>query len=203
MSEQRFHAEAVPAVQDAQDLKRLAVDLAVFAQHLQEQNERAVQHVDRSADELHRAALGMGAGAQELAQQLIGVVQNQAHEAIGRGVEQAFGGAGAQLRESVELAQRAAKALEDQRKALERSQQILLYKAVLALMVGSILAVGGSWYYIQKSMREIQRADFARDIVEATRSGALTRCDGALCARVGGKRAGPKGEYVLLEDPKK
>lgn len=187
-------------MQDAQDLKRLAADLAVFAQHLQEQSERAVQHVDRSADELHRAALGMGAGAQELAQQLVGAVQNQARDAIGRGAEQSFGPIGAQLRESAEVATRAAKAIEDQRKVLERSQQHLIYKATLALVVGSAIAVAGSWYFIEKSMREIQRAKFGRDILEATRSGALTRCDGALCARVG-KRFGSKGEYVLLEDP--
>lgn len=185
-------------MQDAQDLKRLAADLAVFAQHLQEQSERAVQHVDRSADELHRAALGMGAGAQELAEQLMGVVQGQAREAITRGAEQSIGPISAQLRESAEVAIRAAKAIEDQRKALERAQQHLIYKATLALVVGSAIAVGGSWYFINKSMREIQRARFGQDIVQATKSGALTRCDGALCVKAG-KRFGAKGEYVLVE----
>jgi hypothetical protein len=185
-------------VQDAQDLKRLAADLAVFAQHLQEQSERAVQHVDRSADELHRAAMGMGAGAQELAEQLVGAVQGQARDAIGRAVEQSFGPIGAQLRESAEVATRASKALEDQRQGLERAQQMLIYKATLALVVGSAVAVGGSWFFISKSMREIQRAKFGRDIMEATRTGALTRCDGELCVRAG-KRFGSKGEYVLIE----
>ncbi|MGO1069084.1 hypothetical protein [Lysobacter sp. CA199] len=189
-------------MQDAQDLKRLAADLAVFAQHLQEQSERAVQHVDRSADELHRAALGMGAGAQELATQLVDAVRGQAQEAIGRGAMQAFGPIGAQLRESAEVATRAAKALEDQRKALERAQQILIYKGTLALLVASAIAVGGSWFFISKSMDEIRRAKFGRDLIEATRSGALTRCDGQLCVRAG-ERFGSKGDYVLIEQEKK
>ncbi|MGH8082636.1 MAG: hypothetical protein ACREP7_18815, partial [Lysobacter sp.] len=163
------------------------------------QSERAVQHVDRSADELHRAALGMGAGAQELAQQLVDAVQSQAREAIGRGAEQSFGTIGAQLRESADVAVRAAKAIEDQRKGLERSQQHLIYKAVLALVVGSAIAVGGSAFYISKATNEIRRANFGKDIMEATKSGALTRCDGALCVRAG-KRFGSKGEYVLVEE---
>jgi len=187
-------------VQDAQDLKRLAADLAVFAQHMQEQSERAVQHVDRSADELHRTAQGMGAGAQELTHQLINAVQNQTREAIGRGVDQTFGPIGTQLRESAELAERAAKAIEEQHIGLLRSQQGLIYKGVAALLVGSILAVGSSWYFMRKSMREIERAQFAKDILHATQSGALTRCGEALCARAG-KTYGAKGEYVLLEPP--
>lgn len=185
-------------MQDAQDLKRLAADLAVFAQHMQEQSERAVQHVDRSADELHRAAMGMGAGAQELAQQLVGAVQTQAREAIGRGVDQTFGPVASQLRESAETAERAAKALEEQHIGLLRSQQGLIYKGVLALLVGSALAVGSSYYFMRKSMREIERAQFAKDILQATQSGALTRCGDALCVRAG-KPYGSKGEYVLVE----
>ncbi|MBX9403374.1 hypothetical protein K4L06_18835 [Lysobacter sp. BMK333-48F3] len=186
-------------MQDAQDLKRLAADLAIFAQHLQEQSERAVQHVDRSADELQRTAQGMGAGAELLGQQIAQAVRAQTQEAIGRGAEQTFAPIGAQLRESAETAQRAAQALEEQRKSLLRSQQHLLYKGVVALLVGSVLAVGASVYFARKSMREIERAKFGADILEASRTGALTRCDGKLCARVG-KRWGTKGDYVLLEE---
>lgn len=186
-------------MQDAQDLKRLAADLAVFAQHLQEQSERAVQHVDRSADELQRTAQGMGAGAELLAQQIAQIVRGEAQDAIGRGAEQTFGPIGAQLRESAETAQRAAKALEDQRQSLLRSQRHLLYKSAIALLVGSVLAVGASVYFARKSMREIERAKFGADILEASRNGTLTRCDGKLCARVG-KRWGAKGEYALLEE---
>ena len=186
-------------MQDAQDLKRLAADLAIFAQHLQEQSERAVQHVDRSADELQRTAQGMGAGAELLGQQIAQAVRAQTQEAIGRGAEQTFAPIGAQLRESAETAQRAAQALEEQRKSLLRSQQHLLYKGVVALLVGSVLAVGASVYFARKSMREIERAKFGADILEASRTGALTRCDGKLCARIG-KRWGAKGDYVLLEE---
>lgn len=185
-------------MQDAQDLKRLAADLAVFAQHLQDQSERAVQHVDRSAEELHRAAQGMGADAQQLAQQIVNAVQAQAQEAVGRGAELAFGAIGTQLRDSAEVATRAAQALDEQRKKIERAQQNLIYKSAVALLIGSLLAVGGSWYFARKSLRLIERAEFGAEILDATKAGTLTRCDGKLCARAG-KRFGAKGEYVLIE----
>lgn len=187
-------------MQDAQDLKRLAADLAMFAQHLQEQNERAVQHVDRSADELQRTAMDMGAGAQQMAVQIVEVLQAQARDAVARGADQAFASLGSQLRDSADQAQRAASALEEQNKALAKAQQGLVFKATGVLVLGSLLVIGATTYYARKSLQEVERARFAKEILEATRSGAITRCGDQLCVRAG-KPYGTKGDYVLVVDP--
>ena len=42
---------------------------------------------------------------------------------------------------------------------------------------------------------------FGEDILEATRNGSITRCGEALCVKAGAdaRRAGPGGEYLLLD----
>lgn len=61
----------------------------------------------------------------------------------------------------------------------------MLWKATAALLLGAVLAVGSSAFIAWRSLQQFKRADFAEDVLEATRSGAITRCGEALCARVG------------------
>jgi len=73
----------------------------------------------------------------------------------------------------------------------------------MALLIGSLLAAGGTAWIAHRSMQEIAQADFGKDILQATRDGSITRCGVSLCVRIGKKPRyyGKEGEYVLLQDP--
>src|SRR3546814_2586095 len=104
-----------------------------------------------------------------------------------------------QLQTGIQAAQRAALDMDEQCKRLARMQGGLVWKALVALTIGSLLAAGGSGYIAWKSMHEVRRAEFGQDILQATQSGVLTRCGDALCAKVGEQamRYGSNEEYVL------
>src|SRR3546814_6324153 len=85
-----------------------------------------------------------------------------------------------QLQTGIQAAQRAALDMDEQCKRLARMQGGLVWKALVALTIGSLLAAGGSGYIAWKSMHEVRRAEFGQDILQATQSGVLTRCGDAL-----------------------
>src|SRR3546814_1215764 len=90
--------------------------------------------------------------------------------------------------------------MDEQGKRLARMQGGLVWKPLVALTIGSLLAAGRSGYIAWKSMHEVRRAEFGQDILQATHTGVLTRCGDALCAKVGEQalRYGSHEEYVLL-----
>src|SRR3546814_3334982 len=94
---------------------------------------------------------------------------------VTQGTAQALGELDSQLQTGIQAAQRAALDMDEQRKRLVRMQGGLVWKALVALTIGSLLAAGGSGYIAWKSMHEVRRAEFGQDILQATQSGVLTR----------------------------
>jgi hypothetical protein len=78
---------------------------------------------------------------------------------------------------------------------------MLVWKGLGALIVGSLLAVGGSGYFAWKGMRQIEQAQFGADILRATQNGRLTRCGKDLCVKLGKHPRHYDGNYVLLQQP--
>ncbi|MEP7185209.1 MAG: hypothetical protein ABI767_05160, partial [Rhodanobacter sp.] len=130
--------------------------------------------------------------------QLIGT---GAQQSIVQGTQQATSQVRQQLERTASNAQAAAQAMEREARLLTGARRSLIWNGLLALLVGSLLAAGGAAWIAQKSMQEVAQAHFAKDILEATQSGAITRCGDTLCIRVGKKpkRFGAQGEYVLLK----
>lgn len=86
---------------------------------------------------------------------------------------------------------------------LTAAQGALVWKGLIALGIGSLLAALGCGFYAWHTLREVRQAEFSRDILRATQTGVLVPCgEGALCIKVGAKprRAGEKGEYMVLVD---
>jgi len=181
-------------------LKQSLLKLATIANQLDTRSAQAVQRVEASTDSLDQGMHRLESGATRLASEGLQVIREQARQAVAQGTAQALGEFDKQLQAGIQIAQRAALDMDEQRKRLARAQGGLVWKAMVALTIGSLLAAGGSGYIAWKSMQEIRRAEFGQDILQATRSGMLTRCGDALCAKVDGqaKRYGSDEEYVLL-----
>lgn len=187
---------------DLDALKQSLIKLATIANQLDVRSAQAVQQVEASTGTLDQGARRLESGAAQFAAQALQLIGDQARQAVAQGATQALDGFNTQLQTGARTAQWAAEGMEEQRKRLDRVQNGLVWKGLIALTVGSLLAAGGSGYIAWKSMREVRRADFGQDILQATQAGVLTRCGESLCAKVGKQAAryGEGGEYVLLAE---
>ena len=191
-----------PGQQEELDaLKQSLIKLATIANQLDARSARAVERVEASTDSLDQGMHRLESGATRVAGEALQMVGQQARQTIAQGTAQAMGELDRQLQAGIQAAQQAALEMDTQRKRLARAQRGLVGTALAALTIGSLLAAGGSGYIAWNSMQEVRRAGFGQDILQATRSGALTRCGDALCAKVGEQavRYGSNREYVLLE----
>ena len=186
------------------EVKQLLVKLAAIANQLDARNAAAVQRIESSASALDQGRQRFNVGVEQFVGQAVRLVGEQAHDVVVQGTGQAVHQFNAELQQSAAGAKSSAEMMREQHKVLARTQSLLVWKGLIALTVGSLLAAGGSSYLVWKNMRELERAEFGADILHATQSGSLTRCgkDNALCVKVGKtpKRAGTQGEYLILED---
>src|SRR3546814_18878201 len=106
-----------------------------------------------------------------VASEALQVSREQARRAVTQGTAQALGELDAQLYAGIQGEQRAELDMDEQRKSLVRMQGGLVWKALVALTNGWLLAAGGSGYIERTSLPDVQRAEFGQDIVRATKSG--------------------------------
>lgn len=186
---------------DVEEAKQTLVKLMAIADRLDARNLKTAQQLEAALAALDHGAARLGQGADQFTQRALQLIGAGAQQSIVQGTQQAAGQVRHQLEHTAENAQAAAQALEREARLLTGARRSLVWNGLLALLVGSLLAAGGAAWMAQKSMQEVAQAHFAKDILEATRSGALTRCGERLCARVGKapQRYGAKGEYVLLQ----
>lgn len=185
----------------ADELKLLSIKLMAVAELLEQRSERAVAHVETGAAALSQTAQELGTDAQRLSREVVAAITTQAQGAVEHGISQAAAECAGRLQDSARTAERASQLLQADQRAMRRELRGVIWIGLASLVVGSVLAAGGSAFVARKSLADIERARFGKDILRATESGALTRCGDALCARVGqaGRRYGNNGEYLLLE----
>lgn len=182
------------------DVKQLLVKLAVIAEQLDTRSRGALQRIDTSATALDRSAQRWTEGGEDFSRKALETIGAQARDCIAGATRQALAPLDAQLRHAAEAAKWAADALAEQRKLLTQAQQSLVRRGLLALLVGSVLAAGGSGYLAWRNMHSAALGD---DVLEAVRSGALVRCPDrqSLCVRIGTRphRSGGRGEYLVVQ----
>jgi hypothetical protein len=183
------------------ELGQLLIKLTYIAQQLDKRSEQAVQRVEASGAMLDHSAQRLNGGSEQFAREALRVIAAEAQQVIASGVGQAANQLSSGLSEGARAAQQAAQGLQGQRALLSRAQTALVWKSMAALIIGSLLAVGSSGYFVWKSMRQIEQANFGQDILRATQNGTLNHCGGALCAKVGKRlqRYGDNSDYVLVQ----
>lgn len=188
-------------VAEVETAKQTLVKLMAIADRLDARNLKTAQQLEAAVAALEGGAARLGHGADEFAQRALQLIGSGAQQSIVQGTQQAAAEVRHQLEHTASSAQAAAQAMERDAKLLTGARRSLVWNGLLALLVGSLLAAGGAAWIAQKSMQEVAHAHFAKDILDATQSGAVTRCGNHLCARVGKapQRYGAKGEYVLLQ----
>jgi hypothetical protein len=186
---------------NSNDLQEMALRLSAFADVLNQRTARVTQEAGHSSQVLRETAEGFATRSQQTAHEMVETVGRQARETIERHAAEGLRQSGERLQAAAARVESAAGSLYHQLQLLGAAQRSLVWKSGLALLAGSLLAVGGSGYLVWKNQQALKHSEFPSDMAEAMRTGALTRCDDAICARVGAKpkRFGDNGEYVRIE----
>lgn len=185
-----------------EDLKDLSLKLAAIADMLDQRSQQAVNTAAHGAQQLQYVAQGLNQQGQRMVETVIASVSANAKQAIEAGTAESIDKLRKQLQQAQESAGGSAKLIADQAKALEKSQKTLVARSGIALLIAAAVVAGASAYFAWHTRQQFKQADFAQDVLDATNSGAITRCgEEGLCVRIGDNptRYGRKGEYVLLD----
>ena len=185
------------------EVKELLVKLAVIAEQVDARSRGALQRIEAGAATLDHSARQWNADASHFAQHALATIGAQTRDTVANGSREALAQLDAQLRRSADTATWAADALAEQRRLLTAAQRGLVWKGLLALLIGSVLAAGGGGYLLWRATQADAQAPLVEELSRAARSGALVRCsDGrALCVRIGRhpQRSGSQGEYLVIQ----
>lgn len=184
----------------AEQLQELALRLSAFTDTLTRQTERLMQESQRSTQALQDTARHFAGQSGQVSQQLVQAVSQQARASIELGAKDGLLPASEALHRAGQDARQATASLHQALADLRHSQRGMVWKSGLALVLGGLLVTATSGYLIWQARQTMAQASFSHELIEATRSGALTRCGDTLCARVGAKphRAGANGEYAEI-----
>lgn len=157
--------------------------------------------MQRSGQAMEQSAQGIEEQVQRLSQHVIDAVRTESHHALEAGARDGVAPVIEQLQQSIRSIQNSSQDLSAQSRALQGVRRSMVWMSGIALLLGSLLAVGSSSYFVWKNRQELKRGEFGRDILEATRSGAINRCGEALCVRIGNapRHYDKNKNYVLLE----
>lgn len=181
----------------AQELKQLTVALAAIAERLDARSASAVERVEqathRMQDETRRLELGASGFTREVSQAL----QQRSAEIIGQGMAAAFTRFNQQMEAATKRAAVAADALEKERLALQQQRRSGIWISSGALLIGSLLAVGGSAYAVHHSYTRVEQHRIQAELLRAYNRADVVLCGERLCANVDDKtpRAGAQGQY--------
>jgi len=193
---------STPRSDDVDAVGQSLVKLLAIADRLDARNLQTVQRIEAASVVLDQGVSRLDNGGEKFARSALQVIGSNAQQAIVDGVAKAVGEFRQQLQQSAVTAQAAAQAMDEQRKGLTTARRTLVWNGLIALLIGSLLAAGGAAWIARDSMQKIAQAHFGQDILQATQSGAITRCGDSLCVKVGKKpaRYGNDGEYLLVQE---
>jgi hypothetical protein len=190
------HADEVDAVRQA------LIKLMAIADRLETRNAQTMERIEAATAALDHGVVRLDGSGERFATSALQVIGNNAQQTVTQGAAQALAEFRRDLQQSADSARSAANAMNQQSRGLTAARRGLVWNGMIALLMGSSLAAGGAAWVAHRSMQEVAQAHFGQDILQATQRGAITRCDDALCARVGKKpqRYGKDGRYLLLQE---
>lgn len=197
----RIYTDDETMSDNVEQVQQALVKLLAIADRLDTRNQQSVQRIDAAAGAMEQAVGRLDQGSEHFARQALQLIGADARHAMAGGAGQAVKEFQHQLQQAANSVQWASQAMDEQRKGMAAARRSLVWSGALALLMGSLLAAGAAIWVAHRSMQEVAQARFGQDILQATGSGALTRCGDSLCARVGKRpqRYGKDGEYVLLQ----
>lgn len=166
------------------EVKEVVLKLAAIAGQIDQRNRAGTQQIENGVQALSDSAQRLQDGAERFANAVMQRVGEQVQSVVADRSAAALDHFNEQLQTSTGRVQWATEALTEQRKLLTAAQRTLIWKGLLALLVGSVLAAATGGYLLWQARHLGGDPTLAADIRQAVASGALTRCNqDQLCAR--------------------
>jgi exonuclease VII large subunit len=179
------------------EAQTLFKELSAAAELIHARNEQLARRIEDSARVLNQNTQKLTDSGEHLAQDTLNTLRAQGAQVLSQGAGDALNELQQQLKESVNLVRQLQLALVEHRHGVAG----LIHTALIVLVIGAVLAMGGSIYVAYDRSRVIENAQFGQDVLQATNSGAINRCGDKLCVRVGKMpaRYSQNPNYVLIE----
>lgn len=182
------------------EAKVLMLKLLELAQRMEERDARVIALLGEQGARLEAGARDLQAGGQRLAADALQSLRGQAREVVQAGVGDAAAGYRERLGALTADAARASGELRACADALRRQRRLWGWTAPLALLAGSVLAVGAATYAVLHAQAEVERHRIEASLLRAYNAADVTLCDGRLCANVDPRppAADTRGRYRLV-----
>jgi hypothetical protein len=192
----------VSRTDDIDAVRQALTKLMAIADRLETRHMQTVARIEAATVALDHGVKRLDGSGEQFANSALQVIGSNAQQAVAQGAGQAMGEFRQRLQQGADSVRSAAHAMDQQSRGLTAARRTLVWNGMIALLIGSSLAVCGAAWVVHRSMQELAQAHFDQDILQATQRGVITRCGDALCAKVGknAQRYGKNSQYLLLQE---
>lgn len=183
-----------------EQLKTLSIRIAALVDALEDRSQSAVSGIYDSSERLDNTARQLTNNVMRLTQDVTRSVGIETSAAATQGLQQAFRPLLQEMQQVADRSSQAAATLQAQSETLRLVQRGMVWRSGMALLLGAGLAIGVAGFLLWKSHQTLREAQFSESLLRAAQSGAITECDGQLCARIppSAPRFSKNNDFVLL-----
>jgi hypothetical protein len=157
--------------------EKVMAQAAVLLQYQQDQHQASLA-------QLRQAGAAVGEGSQSLARDVVKTIETQGRHALRDGLDDAVGHFRQQLDGSLAETRSVLSTLADNAARASTVQTSLVWKGLVALLIGSVLAVAGTWAYARAQLKQIERQRMEARYLEAFNRADVVLCGEDLCANI-------------------
>ncbi|MFZ5656509.1 MAG: hypothetical protein ACOY37_05555 [Pseudomonadota bacterium] len=182
---------------ETEEARQLLLKLLDLAERMETRDARVIEALAQQSAALQATAQGVQAGGRRLAQDALELLRVHSRDAVQAGVGDAAAASREHLAQAATDAARASEALRMATDALLRQRRLWTWTAPLALLIGSLLAVGGAAYAVMHSRAQVERHRIEAALLRAYNEADVTLCGERLCANVDprARGVGERGQY--------
>lgn len=172
-------------------LQKLAGQILTYEQQQRKQQQAQWQRLEQHVQTLGNSARSVSGSTQQLIRETVDGIKAHVRDAISEAVGAQLARIKDVIDDFVKKTQWAMQALSGQSQLLGKTQTTLVWLGSAGLLIGSILAVAGTWGYFQykrHELGEVRQAQMAAGMIGAFNAADVLPCDGQLCVNIDLKR---------------
>ena len=167
------------------DIERMAVELAAFAQLLEQRSEQVVQQSLQATQAMQHSAQDAASTSQRISAQAVDEFRQAIAGAIQDGMCQPLEAAKKTLHEGMFHIETASQSLDARMRAQHKVYAANAWKVFIACALASVTVIGVAVYMSVQARQEMARAEWISQVNAAIANGKLGACaEGGVCAYI-------------------
>ena len=160
------------------------LQFGAIAERLTQRNAETARQVEQVGAGLDRSASQLGNSAEALSRSVIRAVEQQAGDAVQRGIVEVLQRCNSQLQATAQAADATGQNLRDLHRQLQRERRNWVWIGSGVLLLEALLAVGASVYAVITSREQAEQYRLQGDFLRAVNNSDVIPCGERLCAHV-------------------